>query len=344
MVEPIGDPAGRRRIVLERLGAVRRLVAERGSRGALLARRANVAWATLGAEAHVVLSSEGAVAAVLVTAEAAVVLTQVNEAARIADEELDGLDLEVVALPWHEPEAVSTEARRRAGGEPLDDAALEESLLPLRMRLSEPEAERVAWLAGRARDAVTSALDGAARGRTEHEISAEAARLLGVDGVRAPVLLAAADDRIARYRHPIPTARPIERRLMLVVVAERWGLHAAITRFAELSEPDAEIVARTEAVARVHEAMMDATGPAATLGDVLGVAQRAYAAEGHPEEWRLHHQGGVIGYAGRERIAVPEDETAIDPGMAFAWNPSIAGAKAEETILLREDGVRVLTR
>jgi Xaa-Pro aminopeptidase len=158
------------------------------------------------------------------------------------------------------------------------------------------------------------------------------------------VLLAAADDRIARYRHPIPTARPIERRLMLVVVAERWGLHAAITRFAELSEPDAEIVARTEAVARVHEAMVDATRPGATLGDVLGVAQRAYAAEGHPEEWRLHHQGGVIGYAGRERIAVPGDRTAIEHGMAFAWNPSIAGAKAEETILLREDGVRVLTR
>jgi Xaa-Pro dipeptidase len=344
MVEPIGDPPGRRSIVLKRLAAVRGLVADRGASGALLMRRSNVAWATLGAEAHVVLSSEGAVAAVLVTADEAVVLTQVNEAARIAEEELRGLDLEVVGLPWHDPNAIPAEARRRAGGEPFDDAALEDLLLPLRMRLSEPEAERVAWLAGRARDAVTDALDGAARGRTEHEVSAEAARLLGVDGVRAPVLLAAADDRIARYRHPIPTARPIERRLMLVVVAERWGLHAAITRFAELSEPEAEIVARTEAVGRVHEAMTVATRPGASLGDVMDAAQRAYAAEGHPEEWRLHHQGGVIGYAGRERIAVPGDETAIEPGMAFAWNPSIAGAKAEETILLREDGVRVLTR
>ena len=343
MPEPTGDPAGRTKVAFERLAAVRIILAERGASGALLTRRANVAWVTLGAQAHVVLSSEAAVVGVLVTADDAVVLTQINEAARIADEELDGLGLEVVALPWHDPDAVAAEARRRAGGDPLDDAALEASLLPLRMRLSELEAERVTWLSDRARAAVEGALDGAAPGRTEHEVSAEAARLLGVVGARAPVLLAAADDRIARYRHPIPTARRVERRLMLVVVAERWGLHAAITRFAELSEPDPEIVARLEAVARVHEAMVSATRPGVTLGDVLTAAQRAYAAEGHSDEWRLHHQGGVIGYHGRERIAVPGDETAIEPGMAFAWNPSITGAKAEETILLGREGVRVLT-
>ncbi len=334
----------RRQLVGERLAAIRQLVAERGARGALLSRRANVAWATLGAEAHVVLSSEQAVAALLVTDGGAAVLTAVNEAPRIEDEELHGLDLEVVALPWHEPEAVAAEARRRIGADPLDDAALEDGLVRLRCRLAPPEAERIEWLSQRAGDAALGALAGTRAGMTEHEVAAEAARQLGTDGVRAPVLLAAADDRIDRYRHPIPTSRAIERRLMLVVVAERWGLHAAITRFAELAEPDNALARRIEAVATIHESMVAATRPGSTLGDVFAAAQAAYEAAGHPDEWRLHHQGGIIGYQGRERIAVPNDATRIEPGMAFAWNPSIAGAKAEETILLDGAAPRVLTR
>jgi Xaa-Pro dipeptidase len=120
-------------------------------------------------------------------------------------------------------------------------------------------------------------------------------------------------------------------------------LHAATTRFAELEPLDEDLLGRTQAVGRVHAAMVAATRPGQTLGDVIAAAQRAYADAGHPEEWRLHHQGGIIGYRGRERIAVPGDPTRIEAGMAFAWNPSIAGAKAEETILLDGSQPRVLT-
>jgi hypothetical protein len=73
---------------------------------------------------------------------------------------------------------------------------------------------------------------------------------------------------------------------------------------------------------------------------VFGAAQSAYEAAGHPGEWRDHHQGGTIAYQGRETIATPGNDTVIQPGMAFAWNPSIAGAKAEDTFVLEEDGTR----
>jgi Xaa-Pro aminopeptidase len=130
---------------------------------------------------------------------------------------------------------------------------------------------------------------------------------------------------------------------MLVLVAERWGLHVALTRFRELESPGADLAGRIDAVAAVQAAMHDATRPGATLGDVVAVARSAYASAGFPDEWRDHHQGGSIGYQARERVALPGDQTLIEPGMAFAWNPSIAGAKAEDTIVLIDGTARMVT-
>ena len=33
-------------------------------------------------------------------------------------------------------------------------------------------------------------------------------------------------------------------------------------------------------------------------------------------------------------IATPYTDVPIEPGMAFAWNPSMTGAKSEETFVL----------
>jgi antitoxin VapB len=127
---------------------------------------------------------------------------------------------------------------------------------------------------------------------------------------------------------------------MLVLVAEAWGLHVAVTRFRDLVPLDGDLAARVAAVATVQRAMTDATVVGATLGDVFAATQEAYAAAGFPDEWRDHHQGGTIAYQGREVVAVPGDATVIEAGMAFAWNPSIAGAKAEDTFVLTADGRR----
>ncbi len=327
----------------ERLEAIRGALEDRGASAALLQTRRNVAWATVGGEAHVVTATESAVAGLLVTRDAAVLLAPVNEAPRLRDEELAGLDLEVQEVPWHDEAAMTDEARRIAGAGPADDATLEDALMPFRCVMSGLEAERIAWLAQRVVSATAAGLAAVRPGAAEHDIAAAALGALTADGARAPVLLVAADERIERYRHPLPTDRPVAHRVMVVLVAERWGLHAALTRFAELREPDAELARRIRATDAVHAAMLDATRPGRTLGDVLAAGQAAYADAGHPAEWQLHHQGGIIGYQGRERIATPGDATEIREGMAFAWNPSIAGAKAEETVMLGAEGVQKLT-
>ena len=91
--------------------------------------------------------------------------------------------------------------------------------------------------------------------------------------------------------------------------------------------------------------MLNASRPGTTLGRVLDVAADAYAERGFPEEWRKHHQGGTTGYKGRETFATPNEAVALTDSCAVAWNPSITGgAKSEDTALVTEDGVEVITR
>jgi antitoxin VapB len=126
---------------------------------------------------------------------------------------------------------------------------------------------------------------------------------------------------------------------MLVASAERGGLYANLTRIVELEEPDPELTRRQRAcdeiLARMRE---EATRAGRTLADAFADCRRFYAEAGFPGEWRLHHQGGLTGYASRELIATPATHAVIESGHAFAWNPSVAGAKAEETFVLTESG------
>ena len=334
--------ASRRAEYLARLERVRGVLESRGHAAALLTARRNVAWLTAGAAGHIDQATEASVAAVLITRDDAMVITQNIEAARFGDEELIGLDLEVVPVPWWEPGAIQAEAQRRGGESTavVGDAELESDLVRLRSVLSHFDRARLATLGREAAVAMEAAMAGAEPGHTEHELAAVLAGSL--PGARVPVVLAAADERIARYRHPLSSDTPIRGRVMAVIVAERWGLHVALTRIREFDPPGADLAGRIEAVKTVQTAMHDRTRPGATFGDVFEAARSAYAAAGYPEEWRDHHQGGSIAYRAREAVATPGDPTVIEAGMAFAWNPSIAGAKAEDTIVIADESSPVV--
>jgi antitoxin VapB len=135
----------------------------------------------------------------------------------------------------------------------------------------------------------------------------------------------------------------VERRLMLVVSGERGGLYANLTRIVDFAEPGAELRRRQGACDSILRRMRtEATQPGRALADAFADCQRFYADAGFPAEWKQHHQGGLTGYASREVVATPGTRQLIQVGQAFAWNPSIAGAKAEETFILTESGPEVI--
>jgi antitoxin VapB len=180
-------------------------------------------------------------------------------------------------------------------------------------------------------------------GMTEHEISAVIAHFIRASGLVPNVNLVATDERIFKFRHPIPTAGELERYAMLVTCASLGGLVCSLTRFVHFGPMPEDLKRKQQATADIDTAVNFATRPDRTLGEVFADLQQAYASAGFAEEWKLHHQGGPTGYANRERVAVPGDDTRVLENQAFAWNPSITGAKSEDTILVTEEGFEVLT-
>ena len=315
--------------------------------GAVLLRRpANFAWYTNGADNKVDRSSPVGVASLLVTADAAYVVADNIEAQRMRDEETPGL--EVAEHPWHQNP--SNVVRELAGDvalgadHPFGDARdVAEGVAPLRYALDADATDLYRRAGAATAEAMGEAAGRVGSGMGEEEVAADLLYACRRRGLAADVILVAADERISRYRHPIPQGSPIERRAMLVVCAEMGGLYVSLTRFVELEEPDEELARRQAACAEILGRMREeATRPGRTLAEAFADCRRFYAEAGFPEEWKLHHQGGMAGYATREVVATPETGQEIKPGMAFAWNPSITGAKAEETFVLTEGGPEVI--
>lgn len=326
-------------------------VAERQGCGAVVLRRpANVAWYTGGLDNRVDHSDEGGVASIVVTADGEWILTDVIEAERLRRERNEALDLDVVDHPWPEsPESTLVDlvdGQPRASDLPASNSELDlaAAIAPLRHVLDEEAVSQYRKLGADTR----SIFDEVAAAVTPDMTELEAASVLAGAALRrharTPVLLAAGSDRIARFRHPLPTETRLGPRVMLVACVERHGLFVSLTRFVDFEPPSADLVARSAATDEILSRMRtEATRPGRTLGRAFDDCRRFYAESGFPDEWRLHHQGGMAGYRSREVIARAGDATEIRAGQAFAWNPSITGTKSEETILVIHDGTEVLT-
>jgi len=269
--------------------------------------------------------------AVRVTDTEARVLFQDIESSRVvADERWEELGYEPAAYPWHEP---------APNGLPRPDlSALRRSLVP-----EELERYRVA---GRdARDAFVECLDRLRPESRELDATGELAGRLHARGFSTPVLLAGGETRAPVHRHPLPTAAPLGRFALLAVTAERDGLHVSMTRVVSFGPAPDDLRARVSAAAEVDAAVLAASRPGATLGELFDVLASVYAELGLPEEWRRHHQGGLTGYAGREIFATPGELAILPFACAVAWNPSVSGGgKSEDTALVTGDGVEVVTR
>jgi antitoxin VapB len=323
--------------------------------GVLLSLQPNFAWLSGGQSNRIDGSTDAGAGSLLVTVSGKrFIVANTIEMPRLRDEALHGLGFGSIEYPWtrdHDDPAAVPRAVRDAGAAsriaadaPLADCVdVSAAIVQAQVPLTDAEVTRYRALAADVASAVESLCRTLEPGESEGGIACRVNQAAALAGARAIVTLVGADDRIARFRHPVPTSAPWLRTLLVGICAERNGLVVALSRIVSAGPPSDTLRGRTSATAAVFGALLSATYANATGADLFKIAADAYTAAGHPGEEARHHQGGAIGYRSRDWIAHPGSRQIVQRRQAFAWNPSITGTKVEDTALLIEDGLDLIT-
>lgn len=318
----------------------------------MLWHRNNFAWITGGCDNHVVNSSPIGFAAVLATRDSRICLANTIEAPRFKLEELVGKGIDVVDFPWWDRAETHKVVREVFAGKKvaadsdelgLGLAALPNDFVELRWSLTEPEIARYREGCKKAAMALEKACRELKPGMTEFEVAGVIDHYVRATGGKPTVTLVAADERAQKFRHAIPTGHKIQKHVMCVTCADAGGLIANLTRWVHFGPIPQETQMKQQAICNIDAAVNLATRPGRTLGEMFSELQAVYAREGWADQWKLHHQGGSTGYAGREALGLPGSTVKVLENQAFAWNPSIVAAKSEDTTLVTRSGVEVLT-
>jgi Xaa-Pro aminopeptidase len=337
----------REREVALKLERLRALLGE--TRVVRLRRSDWFSWATAGGSNVVLLSSETGIAEIFVSAESAWVLTDEIEARRMSDEELTK-NFEIHAVPWsnadQREELVRSLSRGREvlsdrpyGGESL----LPQEILALKLELADSEIERYRTVGKLAAEAMTEVLSAAQCDWSEHELAGAGAAALWSRGLHPALTLAAGERRLPLYRHPTAGNSKLGRVAMLVFCARGNGLFANLTRFVAFAPLAQNIVASHASVAEIEAEALEQSQVGNSLAQVYETLARAYRDHGHERAIREHHQGGLTGYQAREVVATSATRQSLRQRMAVAWNPSVTGAKIEDTFLVTANGLDPLT-
>jgi Xaa-Pro dipeptidase len=341
-----GDQAETR----DKLSALRAAMAGADVDAVYLESWANVAWLCGGRGNRVVSDIPQGLCGILVGANGAWLLAPNNEEARLRAEPFATLPLPVVSRPWYQlplwqatAPLVPTAAHRLADIVVPGAGDAGPLVADLRRVLGEADVARYRSLGADATEAMETALLEVRPGWTELEVAGAIAAGLQAQGIQPSVLLVGTRTRAERFRHLVPTETEVEGGLIASTTAVRHGLHASVTRCLSFGPVPATLQEKHATVVDADVAYLAGSRPGATLAEAFAAGERAYARGGFYDDWKEHHQGGTTGYAGREVFAQPGVEYALSPGIAVAWNPTVPGAKSEDTFLVREEGLERLT-
>lgn len=297
--------------------------------GVLINSQHNFAWLTGGKSNGINLSAENGAFFLLARRDGkCFVLANNIEMPRLLREEVSAEDFEPVEFTWQEEKAAGDFVIKKAESLLADNKNLASDLF------LQKEIRSIENLISLCRYKLTDA---------EIEIARKTRNELAKFNINSVVTLVGADERIGKYRHPIPTENIWKKVLLIVVCAKRNGLIASLSRIVCVGEIPSELKRKTEASAYIFAKLLSETKTEKSGANLYKIAADAYAEKGFADEINLHHQGGATGYKTRDWIIHPKSIEKVFPNQAFAWNPSITGTKAEETNLLINDKIEILT-
>jgi Xaa-Pro aminopeptidase len=332
------------------------LCAAEGLAGVLINSQPNFSWLSGGGTNGVDRSREAGVATLFVRRDGRrFIIASRIEMPRMLTEEVNGQGYEPIEFPWEQEKgnaSLVVDLARSVTSDELpigsdlsfvEARSVEGAIARSRFKLTSFEVDRLKALGRDAGEAIGRMARGLAPDLSEREVARRANDALASVGADSVVTLVAADERLERFRHPVPTDLLWKKVLMIVVCARRHGLIVSLTRIVCVGPAPEVLIQRTRAAATVNAQLFAATRPDMSGSKLYDVAVSAYRDVGYAGEERKHHQGGAAGYRTRDWLAHPQCKEEVLENQAFAWNPSIAGTKIEETCIVFKDGIEIIT-
>lgn len=329
--------------VAQKIENVRNYIKSRNKNGAVLSLIENFAWITSGARSYVALTDSIGAAWALITLDDAYIITKNIETTRLKNEELPPSNFKIVEFEWF---ADPKESIKKI----VDDQNIlyEEEpqfanfIFNSRIRLSEYEVQKYNEVGEKSAIALEKAMLAIRPDMTEIQAKGIIENEVAAQGLDSLLVLVFGDESRVKYRHNLPRDVKIGKKCFASICAKKYGLVISSTRTIEFGK-DPEFEKQYLKNMEIEAQILDATYRLSSMGQIFFEIEKSYSSYGYPNEWKLHHQGGIAGYKTRELVATPHISFEITDGMSFAWNPTVTGTKLEDTYIRLKDGMKLLS-
>ncbi len=335
----------------EKRERINRFLNENGYDAIIFGTTANFAWATCGGDSHILLDSQGGSCILLFTADKAYCIANKMDAARLKDQEIGGLPIEVISLKWFEESTVAyamnlVSGKRIISDIPISGAELSFSAFyQLHYPLTLGEVNRYRKIGKDTENAVLAVAGFAEHGMTANDIQTKLLEEFSKRSQQITCMIIGVDDEISKYRHPLPADQKIDRALMLVLSGKRYGLNVPITRMIYFDgDVPEDIEKRYQAACTIEANTILSARPGAKFYDISMMQKKLYEQFGYANEWEEHFAGGLTGYMANDASFCTNKEAVMVNRQSFNWYVTITGVNVEETMLTsEEDGVELVT-
>jgi Xaa-Pro dipeptidase len=334
-----------------KVNALREVMQDEGLEGMYISKQEHFAWITAGGDNIVTRFVEDGVCAIFITMEGRYFICNNIETQRFKDEErLDQLGFEERSMWWYENrtlefinDLIGPEAPF-ASDVPMDRATNANGILRAHeMVLTDNEIGRYLHLGKAFAETIEAFMATIKPGDSELEIAGRLGARMWENGLEPVLFLIAADDRIYKYRHPIPTEKKLDKYLMISCNCRYKGLVTKITRMLHFGKIPADLQEQYRQTAAIENAMAAATKPGVDDLVPFNIAKKMYAEFGYPEMWKVHHQGGPQSYTNGFYLITEDTHNIIQLHQCYGYNPSITGTKTEDGFIVTEEGPLFIT-
>ena len=244
--------------------------------------------------------------------------------------------------------------KEKAGDKPVPELVATRSLIEPLRAVKDPDELEAIERAVAITDETFAHICGYLRaGLTEKQVAQEIERYMleqGAEGLAFDTIVASGPN--AALPHAVPTARPLGlgEPITIDMGARFAGYCADMTRTVCLGVPGDEAQQVYDLVLRAQQTCEDGIRPGMTGQQADALARDTFTAAGRGDQY-LHGTGHGLGLEIHEdpRLGQYAEDSTLEPGMVITVEPGLyvagwGGIRIEDTALVTEDGIRVLTR